>query len=168
MPRPGYIICSASGSLDQYTNAVSIFGVIESVTVGEARPQPGGTVAVTPLSMRVIATWLKGDEDAPDHKFETQIVAFVQGREKEVIRADFDPFVFNTIVRRFVLPEVVFPPTLAIPAGLLRFESRIRRKDAPEWGERQEYLIVVEQERAVEAAVVPPAAPTAPPEGNQA
>lgn len=145
MPRPGYIICSVSGALDQYTNAISLHGVVESIKIKEAKPSPDGTIVAVPLSMRVVAVWLKDEEDKPEQAFETQIVAFIQGREKQILRAEFPPFYFDKPVRRFILPEITLPPNMPLTPGLLRFESRIRRSGEAEWGKRQEYCIVVEE-----------------------
>jgi hypothetical protein len=58
MPRPGYIICSASGALDGYSNLISMFNLIETV---EIRPvKPGQKKSLSLLDYPLIGGYAKG------------------------------------------------------------------------------------------------------------
>ncbi|SRR5579871_4652450 len=158
MPRPLYIICSASGALDSYTNAISLFGIIEYLRFREAEPQADGAVVAPPLSMRVVATWIKEKEDSLTDKFEAQLAVFIEGIEKEIMTTDFPLFSFEVPVHRLVLPELSFPSNLDIPDGLLRFQCRLRRAGEKEWRWHQEYAIQTEQLPVEKTAIqsIPP------------
>jgi hypothetical protein len=160
MPRPLYMICASSGALDQYTNTMSLYRVIESVRLRAIQPQPGSLVILSPLSMLIVAAWVKEPQDEPEQTFEAEIGGFMPGNEGELFSTSFPPFKFETPVHRLIVPELKIPPTLPASSGLLRFESRIRRAGETEWRWRQEYVIFME----VEAASPPPApAPPQPP-----
>ena len=177
MPRPGYIICAASGALDQYTNAVSIFNIIEgirlqtvTVTLGTSAPvSAGGDSSATPVmptagpivraeSMRIVATWIKEAEDTVEEEFQPRLVGFYPQGNVEVFHADFAPFRFAQSIHRLFVPDTVVPPLVA---GLFRIECRLRRVIEEEWKWSQGYDILVEE--------IPPAAapnPPAPAQGS--
>jgi hypothetical protein len=164
MPRPGYLICAASGSLDQYTEAVSLFNIIESIGVSAVNPRGDGTIAIPPpMSMRIIAVWLKGENDAPEDRFETEIAGYAPVDGRPLFRADFPAFQFGNPVRRFIVPAVVFPPTTVVAPGLMRFECGIRREGDASWLVVQQYFVVV-VEAADEGET--PQLPAEPPESS--
>jgi hypothetical protein len=169
MPRPLYIICAASGALDQYTNSMSLFGLVESIRYSELRPQPdapaGTPLILKPLSMRVVAAWLKEDRDTPEQNFETEFAVFLPGIENQAMAALFPPFNFGVSIHRLVLPEMTIPPTLDMAPGLMRIVNRVRRAGEPEWEWIQEYVILVEENRQGE--VPPQATPAGQPADNQ-
>jgi hypothetical protein len=151
MPRPGYIICSQYGALDQYTNAVGAFNIIEVITIRPADVQPPEGAR---LKMRVVASWVREPGDAAGQVFDGQIVAsFLNETDQAVIelsRAEFDQFSFEKRAHRLILPEMPMPE---VPGpGLLLIESRVRRAGTDEWTCRQTYPIVLEM---VERATAP-------------
>jgi hypothetical protein len=81
MPRPGYIICSASGSHDEFTKQISLFNVVEAVQVEEVQAQPSVMMQVTPLQMRITAVWLKEETDSPEQEFETHLAVLSASAE---------------------------------------------------------------------------------------
>jgi hypothetical protein len=143
MPKPGYLICSTSGAHDQFGGGASAFGILEVLTGNETQRQPDGTLIATPLSMRIMATWLKDEDDDQKQFFETVFFVFLPGKEAEYIRAEFPPFLFESSVRRFVAAKVEFPYNVDMDSGIMRVECRIRRQGENEWINRQQYLIVV-------------------------
>jgi hypothetical protein len=145
MPLPGYIVCSQSGSEDQFSHSVSAFGVFESIDGKEAPLNSDGIFEVIPLSMRIVATWFKSTEDTPETAFQTDVAIFLPGRTKEFVRIEFPDFYFAQSVRRFVVPQFGFPADVEIGSGFLRIESRIRKAGETEWMDRQEFRILLNE-----------------------
>jgi hypothetical protein len=164
MPRPLYIFCAASGSIDQYTNAVSLYGLIESITYTELKPppdQPPGTIVVArPLSMRVVAAWLKEDGDSPEQTFEADLIAFAPRQDQPLITSQFPPFKFSAPVHRLIVPELSIPPDVDVATvrGLLRFVSRLRRAGETDWTWTQEYAMLFIPEKQKDEESPPPQA----------
>jgi hypothetical protein len=142
MPRPGYIICSVSGSLDSYINTMSAFNIIESIEIEEARPQPGQVIKAHDFRMRVITAWFKEDTDSVKQLFEAEIVALAPKTDQEVFTARFPSFRFSAPLHRLILPDFSFP-TVPLASGFLRLECRVRKVGETGWTWRQQYPIAV-------------------------
>jgi hypothetical protein len=166
MPRPLYIICAHEGALDQYTNAISLFGVVEYIRSREVQPQPDGTFVLPPLSLRVVAAWARGDQDGSGDWFESQLAVFMEGLEEEAYSTDFPEFRFEAPVHRLIVPKLVIPPNIEIPPGLLRFRCRLRQKGKAAWQWHQDCAILVESDP--EEAATPQAPPPAQPADGSA
>jgi hypothetical protein len=145
VPRPIYIICSQTGALDQYTNGISIFNVIESIKGSEIKPpSEGGVVFIKPLSMRIVAAWLREEADGPEQEFEAHLDVHAPNSNDLIAHVQFPLFKFTASVHRLVVPELAFAPTTDLGPGLLRFECKIRRVGETEWLSCQEYVVLVE------------------------
>lgn len=158
MPRPAYIICSRTGALDQYTNSVSCFNIIEALNVSKMETEkveskdegsPEGKSAVTlpirvqSFGMRVLAVWIKEESDSSKDEFEAQIVFRLENTPIDLMIVGFPNFHFEKRMHRLVAPEVPVPPVPDL--GLLLVECRVRRVGATEWLSRQSYPIILEE-----------------------
>ena len=125
MPRPLYIVCATSGSLDQRTNALSLFGLIETITYHELKSppdaSPGTPLVAATLSMLIAAAWLREEADAPEQRFEAELVCFLPGSDEPALVVPFDPFRFESPIHRLVVWEATISPDLNMKPGLLRF-----------------------------------------------
>src|SRR5437764_1312158 len=123
MPKPGYIVCALSGAMDQHTNAVSAFNIVESIRVRKI--DRSKAVILTPVSMMVVATWLREDSDAPDVAYEGRFVARFPDPGVETEIATFSEFFFVTPIHRLLVPSFQFPGFPAI--GQFLIECMIRQ-----------------------------------------
>jgi hypothetical protein len=142
MPRPGYIICSVSGSLDWYISSMSAFNIIESIEIQQVHPEPGQPIKSHDFRMRVIASWFKEDTDSVRQSFEAEIVALAPKTDQVVFTARFPSFKFSAPVHRLILPDFSFP-TVPLESGFLRLECRVRKVGETGWTWRQQYPIAV-------------------------
>src|SRR5438874_1479574 len=124
MPQPCYVLCCAITAEDQFTGSFSCIHLIEGLQQLPAQ----GSISVSgqrlpfPLAfVRVISSWLKSDEDAPDMRFEVQNVLVPAGGDEQVLGAT--EFVFNENTHQRVLTAFALP---ALQPGTLYIESRIR------------------------------------------
>ncbi len=159
MPRPGYILCAASGALDEYTNIVSLFGIAEAIQFQNVQAVPGIVTTVRELHVRIVATWFRGEGDADDGEFQAQIVGHFPQQEAPLVLAEFAPFRFVHPLHRIIVPEITFPPILA--PGFLRIECRLRRREEDVWNWSQSNEILVLEEAI--SGPTPPAQPHADP-----
>jgi hypothetical protein len=147
MPRPGYIICSVSGAIDSETGFVSAFQIIKAIPIVPIADSEGDSAeSVVPLSMRVVATWIKEASDA-GQRFEGQIVGLFPGETAEIVFGVFEPFTIETPIYRFIVPEIKierFPG-----GGILFIEGRLRRVGETEWMARLSFPIAIEEFRQV-------------------
>jgi len=145
MPRPGYIVCSAAGAVDLYTNFVSCHNLMEIVEIVRIRPEEGSPPpASRPVVMRAIAMWIQEAEDAPEQSFEGQLVAFFPGLAEEVILADFEPFSFKGPVHRLIVTDLTISNFFG--PGILRLECRIRRAGEATWLAQQGYSLFLKEQ----------------------
>jgi hypothetical protein len=168
MPRPGYIICSISGSQDEYTKSVSLFNVIEAMEVEEVQEQPGRTTLMTPVQMRITTVWLREETDQPEQEFQARLSVLLPGSEEPIVVAGFAPFQFrHFLAQRLIVPDFPFR-SMPLNPGFLRFVSQVRRSEDAEWTCRQEFAILVRRKPIPAEQPAPPqATPQAPAEGAQ-
>ena len=142
MPRPVFMICSEMASENKKDNQLSIFGVIEMLTLQIAAKE-GATVPPPERSIksRIIAAWLKEEADE-GVEFEEQVVFHLPGATDEVVAAE-QRFRFDDemCIHRISLQMLGWPP-MATP-GLFRIECRVRPVGEEHWMS-QEYPIVIE------------------------
>ena len=149
MPRPVYIICSESGAIDETTNLVSHFSVLEQITFRRRPDQE--KLADRPLALfrcRVVAVWMKTDDDVIDRDYESQVVLVAppEGRETIVGEQRFR-FAADKRLQRFIAD--LGGPFPAKGSGTLWIKHRIRMVGHAEWM-TQEFPIVVIEETADE------------------
>ncbi|HKI33848.1 MAG TPA: hypothetical protein VKA46_18490 [Gemmataceae bacterium] len=141
MPRPVYLLCSQSGAIDETSNAISFFNLIEEVKRFKI-PKKHLASAFRPLAMRVVACWMNADGDAPGQVFEAQFAAKYPNKGEELPDEyifSTPAFSFKTVYHRLIAPVVELPP-FAGP-GILWIECRVRRQGEQDWLAKQEYPI---------------------------
>lgn len=150
MPRPQFIICSQSTAIDQDSNALSIFNVMEGVNIhlgNEPEPDPDfkpGHV-LSSLNFRVVAVWMREDGDSPKDEYDYEFYIHPPGEEeKEMSKGTFH---FTSLFQRFQMHVFRDKPWKA--SGLLRVICKIRKRSTeankkwPHQTHQQEYLFPV-------------------------
>src|SRR5208283_2317000 len=143
MPRPGYVLCAASGAIDQFTNAVSLFGIVETIEFQNVQAIPGVITQVRVLTVRAVETWGKEEGDADEHEFQSELIGLFPQQQQPVVLAQFHAFRFLQPFQRLIVPEMTFPPIFA--PGVLRVESRLRRSTEENWRWRQSCEILIQE-----------------------
>jgi hypothetical protein len=152
MPKPGYMICSQSGSLDQFANAVSCFYIMEVIQFFKMPPgQPGQKVKFTgppsgiprPIFMRLAATWLKEETDSLEQAFVSQVVARFPNQSEESLIAEFVEFSFLEPMHRLIIPEMLLPPPIC--SGIIILECKVRRAQEKDWIATQSFPIIAQE-----------------------
>lgn len=144
MPVPVFILCSEAGSVDRQRNLVSLFNIIEKVTV---TPLPESEAKrLRPSNIRVTAAWL-GEAGDSEAEFEAQL-AVVTADGSEALRGEALPFrVPPNKLHRF-LYDVNGNGFFGASAGVAWVESRVRRKgDKGEWFVQRTPVIVAVERR---------------------
>jgi len=174
MPRAGYIVCSALGALDQYTNLVSCFNIIEEIPVFSLPSVPTGhQVRITaagiprPIPLRIVSTWLKEEAEAPELEYEAECVARFPGHVDEILVGRFEKVVFTSAVMRLVVPEWVLPFPMPGGTGVLTIDLRLRRKGENKWLLTQSFPIVLEPSAIPEHVKIEKIESQAPPQPSQ-
>src|ERR1051326_602499 len=140
MPRPAYMICSTGGAVDAYTQSLNCFNVVELIHVQKQEPSK----PATPLSLRVVATWMKEEGDEPDTVFEAEISARFEKDSEPIMYGQFPTFSFGVKpFHRLILPDIRFPgfPKL----GVLLIECRIKQQDQDAWLDTQMYPLLIRE-----------------------
>ncbi len=152
MPRPVYIIAARSGSLDQKSNLMSLFSILERIHVqAEVEGGTAGTPVafpanMPPVEMRITAVWM-ADEGEEGQAFDSQLVMKnPEGIEELLHEGDF---VFNQDRATAILVRNIYDvnATFKQPkSGLIEVRSKVRPKgDDGEWIQ-QSYPIVYDFE----------------------
>lgn len=132
MASPIYIICSEGGALDQLTNSVSIFGIIETLRFADLNQVKGNSESPgrgSPwINIRMTAAWKRDESDAGT-TFEHQTLLWLPGEEQSKVVLE-GSFVFKHERHRFVA-EMVAPGTGI--EGTIRVENRIRELGQEQW-----------------------------------
>src|SRR5262245_49785220 len=125
MPIPAYVMCSSSGAVDQRTNLVSLFNVVEAIDVYAAgTPEKDiKTQAGRGNSLFVMAVWLREDADLPSAKYDGEIAIILPtGEELVTVGARDFEFPQSDVFFRFQAPTV---PLVGFPSlGICRVEAR--------------------------------------------
>jgi hypothetical protein len=156
MPRPAYITCSLSGAIDQINHSVSCFSLLEMVQFSRVQlPREGQPLPVVkPLTIRVVATWLREENDGLEQIFQGQLVLRLPNRQEEIPLVDFGNFSFPEPVHRLIVAEVGIPD---MAAGLMFVECRIRRAGEDNWMASQSYPILATEVQTHELQAEQPA-----------
>lgn len=144
MPKPVYIVCANSVTVDRESNFVSILNVIEKldVTVQIDKTPDGGrpTSRFHITEAQAVAVWSKvpGDDGK---EFESQFR--ITSPEGTVSESPIVPFEFEKgkLLHRFILKINVMP---FHESGTLQIESAVRKKGTNTW-QSQSYEIVIER-----------------------
>lgn len=134
MPRPLFIICAESASVDRYSNDLSIFNVIEGIQVfsGNADGSPNKSAPADGLpflNVRIVAVWVADDIDRP-HEYEQETRVRVGNRER---RPHHGTFRFTTRNHRFLVNIARFTPE----PGICVVEHAIRKVGDEHWQTQQ-------------------------------
>ena len=143
MPKPVYILCAESGSVDAKTNRMSHFNIIEKIAVTKARvprqtkPMPGAP----PLnSMQVVSVWMRTAQDTENQEFEYELDISLPHSQKKHTPGK-GRFKFTKPLQRITVGIVGLLPFSR--SGLMKIQCRIRKVGDRKWL-RQEYPIIIE------------------------
>lgn len=164
MPRPAYIVFGQSASIDQLTNTASVFSIVETIQAlfpqpGTPMPNPNLSPFATRNTFKLIASWIKDDEDGPTDMFHGEVACILpDGLPFFII--NFDDFSFEVRAHRIVSDVFLtgFPCL-----GTYTIEARLRRVAEQEWTWRQSFSFNIEEMSPQTAAQFGiPINPTAP------
>jgi hypothetical protein len=150
MPRPAYILFSESGAIDEHTNKISFFDVIEAFDV---KPIPTDGTPRIAKKLRAVAVWIKDAEDTPDMVFEIEF----RCTDKDgtvLFGTETDTFSFSGPFHRHILPKIVLDGFTSL--GEYSLEARIRRSGTQDWAVRQVFPFVVRHEDGAKETVEKP------------
>ncbi len=142
MARPLYMLCCLSGAVDKASNQVSHFNIVEQLQLHvPPRSLPDGSIPVPiPLQLQVVSTWVRDDEDAPNDKFEVEVLLDHTGEKTRPIHKSTFQFE-ESRNHRFTI-NLAIQPRPDSKSGIYRFEARIRKAGTKRW-RRQEYVVPV-------------------------
>jgi hypothetical protein len=141
MPEPVYLICAESGAEDKQTDILSLFNIVERLVI-TPMPPVDGVVLVPPQVLRVVAVWMRNENDGPEDEFEQQMV-FSPPAGAASVMTGVTPFRFEKLLHRFTV-KMNIALAFAGP-GMFWVETRVRRRGADEWITHR-YPIVVDAE----------------------
>lgn len=155
MARPLFTICCQSCSVDQDTNMLSVFHILEgldlTVDSSTAEPIPKDTVAileekkknprlrVPSLSFVGISVWCRDKFDTADQEYEFEVLLAKPGEDEPMV-VETGRLKFIRRAHRFMVHFDVNNPWNK--SGECRFEVRLRKPGKPEWLS-QDYLFEV-------------------------
>jgi len=150
MPKPVYIVCAQSVSLDKSTNLLSLFHVLEGftlrapsegdVSIEQGEEAPAGIPTIN-LDFVGVATWEREEQDSPETEFDF-VVQVIVPWEGEARTVNEGKCIFAKPFQRFMARMVLGIPKLPEQSGNIRFVSKIRRLGSQEW-QSQEYRIPI-------------------------
>jgi hypothetical protein len=155
MPKPLFIIVCQSGAEDKDTGLISLFHVVDRIDAQILKIPPEGlkgTVLVQDMPLKVVATWIKDDDESYDQEYEFQVVGLMPP-DGTVGFSSNGSFRFSEGKPRHRLTANVHGQLPVKGSGTLLVESKVRKVGTQDWIV-QSYPIQVE---ATEVAV--PAAP---------
>ncbi len=141
MPLPAYLMFTESGSVDQHTHRVSLFGVVEVISV-VARIQGSESPPAVLRKQRITSVWLREPSDTEDDAFEFQ-VACLSPDGTELFQGDVVPFHFKAHFHRFDVVDVQMLGFVAL--GIHFIEGRLRRSGQDAWEWRHNFPFVVQE-----------------------
>ena len=143
MPRPGYIICSASYAEDRTTNLLSLLQIVECFDgIPITTSSDGKQIIPMGTTISAISVWVKEEGDSSTDMFETQI---------NCIAPDGSEF-FTTPIIQFSFGEGggfyrTIAKDIAIPGfpvlGTYLVGSKVRRVGETVWMSQQPFPFVV-------------------------
>ncbi len=154
MPRPQFIICSESSSVDQEANRLSIFNVMDGIAVfigdgdkqSPQRPDINPVTALNSLNFRVLAVWMRIDpDDNPKDEYDYEFLIDAPGEQEKQMGSG--TFRFTSPVYR--LQMHVFRDRPWKETGIVKIICRISKRpdeSQKKWQQRsyqQEYWFQV-------------------------
>ncbi len=155
MPRHVYTICSRLGSEDKFTGLVSLYHVIEALTM--TRPLPGQSAI--PFTFRITSVWMKEDNDDAEQEYEFRLLLRLPPDGREIDIAN-NRFRFNGPCRRIVseaflqslVPDQAFEGLDGL--GLMNVVCGIRPAGTQVWND-QSYPILLKWANPGELSIGP-------------
>jgi hypothetical protein len=142
MVSPHYIMVCEGGSEDRTTNLVSLFRVIEKVTMHAVSAEKAASEKIRPaqFAFRVVSAWRLQPEDRRDGSFECELFFHIppEGRLVAVGKAELE-YKGGDFVR-FTFDVSGTPP--ADGAGWLQIETRMRRCGDEIWNSQSFFVLV--------------------------
>jgi len=154
MPRPVYVIFANSGSIDQTSNMVSIFDVIEIVNVFK-KVSDSTSYLIPQKTNRITAVWMRETVDKVADKFQGQL-ACVDPENAELFVSEVIEFSFEFPFYRFA-SQVFLVGFNTLGTHLI--EARLRRAGEEGWTWRQTFPFIVQE------GILPSTIPTEAPPG---
>jgi hypothetical protein len=143
MPRPVYLLCCQSSSIDQATNRISLFNVVEEIHVVLIKEQGKLPAPMIGSTLRVVSTWMREEGDDPEQPFHVEFAVKIPtptGSPEEVVFSGAEVR-FGAPFHRLVTADIGYA-YFPCP-GILWFECRIRKKEETDWIARQEFPILL-------------------------
>ena len=137
MPRPQFIVCAESSAVDQEANRLSIFNVMDGITVfisdgnshSTVRPEINPVTALNSLNFRVIAVWMRIDpDDSPKDEYDYEFTLNAPGEPEKQISAG--TFQFSSPMYRLQL--LVFRDKPWTETGMVKIVSKICKRSSDE------------------------------------
>lgn len=141
MPQPAYIILANSGAVDQYSNSVSLFDLVECYLVCDRSSiADGKEKGFASKPHRIVVAWLREGADSPTDVFQGQVVCIGPDGE-EFFVVNREDFSFDNPICRWNI-ELLVPGFTMLGTHVV--EARLRRAGDEEWTWRQTYSFLVQ------------------------
>lgn len=153
MAEPFFIICSEGGSVDRFTNLVSVFGILESITISVNKGSDGDSNGRTILSpnvkvissfdFRVTAAWRASQDDIDEEaKYDSRITLTLPSGE--LLTPLERTFVFSGPLHRMIAGVVISPEKVAFTGDVIA-RAEIKKSADASWI-TQEYRFSITHE----------------------
>ena len=145
MPLPAYMVCSRSGSIDEASNQVSAFNIIESFKIFRKPVKRLDDLTHKQIAsglVRIVTVWIKEESDSADQVFEVSVIGRFPPMGQEVSFGNLQ-FSFTNQLQRVVLNDLLLAQFWG--PGVLKFEARIRRVGEEQWLNAQTFPIILEE-----------------------
>jgi hypothetical protein len=135
MARSLFIICSQSIALDQITNALCVFHVLEGYdfSFSSTSPQKHGesddTALFAPPSFFANAVWMRTEDDVDEDVFEWELSLAPPGKESQVIKSGL----FSFTKTFFRITVGISVQNIWTRTGICSVECRIRKVGSEMW-----------------------------------
>lgn len=155
MPKPVFVVCAVDGSVDRFTNRLSLFNILENIVIQEVPGNLPDVVQLPPLKFKAVAVWAAEEVDAgKELEHELLIDSKMAGPKQLALM----PFAFSSRLHRFYISvgvgitatkqqpdqsnkkDVIIRPE----GGMLHIISRVRYAGSDKWFS-QEYELPIER-----------------------
>jgi hypothetical protein len=145
MPKPIFIIVCQTGTQDKDTGAISLFHVVEKIEATILKPPPEGfqgPIFIQTMPLRVVATWMKSDDDAHDQEFDFHIAGYMPPDRKVGFEAN-GKFTFAEGMPLHRLTVNISGQIPITEPGVMWVENRVRKSGTDSAWLSQEYPILI-------------------------
>jgi len=141
MARPVFMVCCSSRSEDRNTNFLSIFEILEGYKLATLKVRDGKLIdaEVTKLATEgqfqtgvhfcVISLWMQTEDDSKDDEFLHELAITDPGEPEKI--ATSGVFRFEKSFQRLIVE--LHKGGQWKQSGICEVESRIKKKNSPEW-----------------------------------